>query len=267
MSDTQLLASDVRLLSPGSPISPRPEAVERRTSDVSAAPASARASARSSAVVIFMLRGLPSTSRTRCPACSARNASSVACTCDWPRRMASASTPRRNACGVWARKIASRGNVRSIQARSSSVARSQCATLTVSWACSAQTAAPASAAPSIARSIRSASTNGRAASCTTMMSARSSTAANPLATESWRRAPPTTTVSGLAEFGRKSASISRSGGSTTTTASMRGWRRNTSMLIASMGRPAMGSSCLGTPAPTRSPRPPAAMMAAITTCY
>ena len=94
--------------------------------------------------------------RTVWPACSAREASSVA---SLEIASASRSTSRRNAWGVCARKIV----------RRSSVARTKepSTCLTVSRAATAASAAPLSAAAAIVFAINVALANGRAASCTT----------------------------------------------------------------------------------------------------
>ena len=70
--------------------------------------------------------------------------------------MAAASTSRRKPCGVWARNSVSRGNVATMRAP---VAGATC--LTVSCTGTAGTTAPLASAPSMARSITSAVTNGR----------------------------------------------------------------------------------------------------------
>ena len=91
--------------------------------------------------------------------------------------------------------------------------------LTVSLTGCAAIAAPCSAAPRIARLIRSSVTSGRAASWTRTTSVRGSITLNAFATESWRRAPPATTRKlqpSPAEIGGAAAN---SGGSATMTSS------------------------------------------------
>ena len=210
------------------------------------------ASATSAAVVIFTFRGSPSTSRTGNPARSTSVASSVA---SMPLDKAIRSKSVWNACGVCARYTWSRGTV-------STTMPFAPARFTVSVARSAASAAPCSTAAASVRSMRSDDTSGRAASCTTTTSAPDDTRANASATESCRLAPPSTSDTGLLRDKRYGGGAARiSGGRATMTSLTRPWSRNASTLRCRIGTPATASSCLGKPAPTRDPRPPAAMMA------
>ena len=163
----------------------------------------------------------------------------------------------RNACGVCARKIASLGKVASTYAPADADPPDR---FTVSRDPTAAIAAPDSAAAAIVRSMISPVTSGRAASWTTAISVSSASASTALATESWRRSPPATReIRGRQRYPGGSRSIS--GGTATITSRTPGQARNASTLHCNIGRPATVSSCLGTLAPRRRPRPPAAMMA------
>ena len=114
-----------------------------------------------SSVVIFTFPGSPSTTCTGWPARSASVASSVASTPDRPSATASASTSRRNACGVCARKIVSRGIVSTM----TRAVRMALDPLDRVVRCErGDRRAVRGGAASIVRSIISALTNGRAAS-------------------------------------------------------------------------------------------------------
>ena len=131
---------------------------------------------------------------TRCAGQPARSVSMASSDASRPssRPISSArsSTSRRKTCGVCARKMSSRGSVAAI-GRDSSV-RAPPACFTVSLTGSAAIAAPCSTAAAMVRSIRAADTNGRAASWMAMTLASARARATAFATESCRRAPPST---------------------------------------------------------------------------
>ena len=103
----------------------------------------------------------------------------------------------------------------------------------------------------MARSITSAVTNGRAASCTRITDASADTAAKPSATESWRRAPPVTMRRGVAVAGTGASVVP--GGTTITISVTRGCASKAATDRSSRVRPPIASHCLGTPAPRRVP--------------
>src|SRR5690606_34243796 len=145
---------------------------------------------RSSSVVILRLRAEPGSSRTGTPNCSTSRASSVA---DPPvmaaRAWAASSTARGNPWGVWARYRLSRGTVRRTLG-ASPAGRSVSASFKVSPTGTAGTAPSPRRATAITAEMRTGSTKGRAASCTSTTSQAGGSAASPRATESLRSAPP-----------------------------------------------------------------------------
>ena len=219
-----------------------------------------RAAARSSGVVIFMLRLVSLHDRHR-DARPARRAS--------PRRsrrrpsapsaMAAASTSRRNPCGVCASQISSRGIVAATTLR-----RSRSTRLTVSRTGIAGTAAPCVSTPldardrSAPRRRTAAPHRGRARRRRPPASPPGRARPNPGAARRPRRRC-TAARSAPTSAG---PSATRPGGSTTTSWLDRRMRDRTPRrcAAASCGRRARGTAS-GIAAPSRSPRPAATMIA------
>ncbi len=161
------------------------------------------------------------------------------------RAWAARSAAARKACGVCTATSVARSSV-SVTFMASST------TLMVSLGARPGIApsTPSSPTASITAAKRAGGANGRAASCTTTMSASAGTASRPWRTESARVAPPVTTASAPSRAGSSAAG---SAGTTRTTPSET--RRQASTAHATTGRPPREENCFGSP--KRRPEPPA----------
>ena len=190
------------------------------------------------------LPGSPGTTSTVPPKASTSMASSVAPTAGasaWARRSAAA----RKACGVCTVTSAARSRVLVTRPDSSTA-------LIVSLGGRPGTApsAPPEVTAAMTASKRAGDAKGRAASCTTITSASSGTAARPQRTESARVAPPATTASTPWEA---ASGAPASAGTTRTTPAEEG--RQAATAQSSTGRPPRGENCFIRP--KRRPEPPA----------
>ena len=154
-----------------------------------------------------------------------------------PATMAAASTAARNACGVWARNTRSRGMVRS----TGTAGRGRASGAQLDGVARGQRRQRSPGLPRppqwCGRSGRRHERTGRVVDDDETTSSRMD-AAKPFATESWRRAPPSATEpAGRGRPGCAGGFDARSGGSTTTMRSMRGWLANSSTNRCRIGVP------------------------------
>jgi len=168
------------------------------------ASSSAIASCSSPGRVTLRLAGSPGSVHTVTPDACTRVVSStkVSGPCGSSSAYTSRSRDRRAPCGVCDRKSPCRSRIPTTLPSTNRRMLSGTATT--------GTAAPCSRAPHATRSIRSGVTSGRAPSWIRTTSA--SEARTPAATESWRRAPPATTVASTSRrYGARDSAATRSG--------------------------------------------------------
>ncbi len=117
--------------------------------------------------------------------------------------------------------------------------------------------APVATTARVTRSKSSPGQSARAASCTSTVSTSGSSAASPAATESWRVAPPATTIASGAI--RCACFRCVLGATITTCAGSIDWCTPSSAR-SSIVRPRTSANAFGTPAPSRLPAPAATTM-------